>query len=62
MSNSSKQTDQIVFPEELVSIVESSEVQELSEKLDRRLGSVGVQLGHVQIVHEEDESLARRRT
>ena len=44
-------------PEEHVAVVEAPEVLVLPEQLDGRLGTVPVQLGHVQVVNEEDDAL-----
>jgi len=49
-------------PEEHIAVVEAPEVLVLPEQLDGRLGTVPVQLGHVQVVNEEDHTLVTRGT
>lgn len=50
------------LPEELLSIVESSEVLVLSEQFYGWLWAIGVQLGHVQVIHKDYNTLTRRST
>ena len=47
-----------LLPEELFSVVESSEILVLSQQLNGRLRAVGIQFGHVQIVHKYGHFLA----
>ena len=49
-----------LFPEEFLSVVEAPEVLVLSQQLNGRLGAVGVQLGHVEVVHKYHHLLSRR--
>jgi len=49
-----------LLEDKLLGVVETSGVNGLPEKLARRLGSVGVKLGHVDIIDEEDHLLATR--
>eukprot|EP00968_Pinguiococcus_pyrenoidosus_P021236 scaffold2724_cov260-Pinguiococcus_pyrenoidosus.AAC.23 len=44
-----------VLPEELISVVEALEVQKLPQQLYRRLCTVFLHLGHVDVVHEDDD-------
>lgn len=51
-----------LLPEELLSVVEAVEVLELSEQFYWRLGAVGVQLRHVQIIHKDHYLSVTRST
>ena len=46
---------------EVVSVEHNLIVDDLADQADRRLGSVLVDLRHVEIVHEEHQNLATRR-
>ena len=49
-----------LFPEQFLSVIEAPEVLVLSQQFDGRLGAVGVQLGHVEVVHKYHHLLPRR--
>jgi len=51
-----------LFPEEFLAVVQSAKVLVLSQQLNGRLRAVSIQLGHVQVVNEYDDSLAGRST
>lgn len=51
-----------VFPIQLASVVEALLVQELPQKLDRRLGSVEFQSRHIDIVNKDGDGLVRSRS
>jgi len=53
---------QDLFPVEFLPVVEALEVQELAQQLNRRRGSVGVQLGHIHVVNKHDHRLAHWST
>ena len=48
------------YPMKFISIVEPSEVLELSQKLDWRLCSIRFQFGHVQVIHKDNHLLSLR--
>lgn len=50
------------LPKQLLSIIEPPKVLILPEQLNRRLGSIPIQLGHVQVIHKEHHMLACRGT
>ena len=55
-------TDLDFLPEQLVSVVESSEVLELSQQLNRRLSAIRLEFWHVQIIYKDYYSLPFGRT
>ena len=55
-----EKTHQVVFPEQLISVIETSKVKKLSQQLDWRLRPISVQLRHVKIVDKENQSFASR--
>ena len=48
------------FPEELLPVVKATEVLVLPQQLDGRLRAIGIQLGHVEIINEDDDTFASR--
>jgi len=44
----------------VVSIINKSIINDLSNKADWRLGSILVEVGHVEVIHEVDENFAKR--
>ena len=46
----------------MVSVINDSVVNDLSDETNRRLSSILVHIGHVQVIHEIDKYLARRRS
>ena len=50
-----------MFEEKLVNIIEATLIDDLSEKLTRRLGEVTIELGHVHVIDEKDHLLASFR-
>ena len=50
-----------VLPEELLPVVEALVIRVLAQQLDGRLRAVGLDEGHVHVVHVDDDALARRR-
>ena len=50
------------FPEELLTVVEAAKVLVLSEQLNGWLGAIAVQLGHVQVIHKDHNTLPGRGT
>lgn len=49
-----------LLPEELVPVIETRKVLELTQQLYGRLRAITVQLGHVQVIHKNHQLLVSR--